>query len=616
MKARHDRHPPPVSRHERPAGPVFEPDAALRDYAAPPLEPWIETPPPAGGAGEPRPGATVPGATPVPLGVKRLIVLACVWLGFLLLLAFMPVRGARAAESGATARGTPVVPVAEATEAAASAAQGAAQRYRQFCAACHGDNRLGGSGPALLPENLSRLRKQEALQVVRDGRPATQMAPFGAVLTGDELAALVDWIYTPVVPAPHWDAADIRASRIQHHDPATLAAQPVFDADPLNLFLVVEAGDHHVSVLDGDRLTPIHRFPSRHALHGGPKFAQGGRYVFFASRDGWITKYDLWNLKVVAEVRAGINTRNVAASPDGSHVAVANYLPPTLVLLDGELNLLKVIDVADRDGKRSSRVSAVYDATPRHSFIAALKDVPEVWEISYDRAAEEIPVGFIHDHAQREGAFVPGYLNPRRTQLADPLDDFFFTQDYSELMGASREGKGQVVNLDVRKKIADLPLAGMPHLGSGITWDWQGRRVMASTNLKTAEVTVIDLASWAVVRRISIRGPGFFLRSHENSRYAFVDSMMSPADKHVLQVIDKEQLAVVHEIAGEPGRTLAHVEFTRDGRYALASLWEDDGALIVFDAQTFAEVKRLPMRKPVGKYNVWNKIMREEGTSH
>jgi hypothetical protein len=63
-------------------------------------------------------------------------------------------------------------------------------------------------------------------------------------------------------------------------------------------------------------------------------------------------------------------------------------------------------------------------------------------------------------------------------------------------------------------------------------------------------------------------------------------------------------------------KTLAHVEFTRDGRYALASLWEMDGALIVHDAQTLKEVKRIPMRKPVGKYNVFNKVTRSEGTSH
>ncbi len=491
-----------------------------------------------------------------------------------------------------------------------------AQLYQQHCAACHNPDRLGGMGPALLPENLSRLRKGEAVQVIGKGRPATQMEGFSDKLSQAEIAALADWVLTPVVPAPVWTEADIRASRIQHVDPRTLADKPVFDADPLNLFLVVEAGDHHVSVLDGDRLVPIHRFPSRFALHGGPKFAEGGRYVFFASRDGWVSKYDLWNLKMIAEVRAGINTRNVAVSPDGRHIAVANYLPNSLVLLDGDLNLLRSIPVTDQDGKRSSRVSAVYDATPRQSFIAALKDVPEVWEISYTKAAEDIPQGTIHDFQYGEGTFIPAYLNPRRILLADVLDDFFFTQDYSELMGASREGKGQVVNLDVRRKIADLPLAGMPHLGSGITWERNGRKLMASTNLKAPEVTVIDLKDWSVVKRIPTRGPGFFLRSHEASPYAFVDSMMQPDAKHILQVIDKNTLEVVKEITGEPGKTLAHVEFTRDGRYVLASLWEDDGAIIVYDARTLAEVKRLPMKKPVGKYNVWNKITRDEGTSH
>jgi len=66
----------------------------------------------------------------------------------------------------------------------------------------------------------------------------------------------------------------------------------------------------------------------------------------------------------------------------------------------------------------------------------------------------------------------------------------------------------------------------------------------------------------------------------------------------------------------EPGKTLAHIEFDRYGKYALASLWEKDGALIVFDARTLQEVKRIPMCKPVGKYNVYNKITRSSGTSH
>jgi hypothetical protein len=106
------------------------------------------------------------------------------------------------------------------------------------------------------------------------------------------------------------------------------------------------------------------------------------------------------------------------------------------------------------------------------------------------------------------------------------------------------------------------------------------------------------------------------MRSHENSRYAWVDAMMSREHKDTLLVIDKETLEIAAQLRPAPGKTLAHIEFDRYGKYALASLWEMDGALVVFDARTLEEVKRIPMRKPVGKYNVYNKITRSSGTSH
>jgi hypothetical protein len=92
--------------------------------------------------------------------------------------------------------------------------------------------------------------------------------------------------------------------------------------------------------------------------------------------------------------------------------------------------------------------------------------------------------------------------------------------------------------------------------------------------------------------------------------------MMSKEFKDTMQVIDKQTLEIVAELKPVPGKTFAHVEFTKDGKYVLASLWDMDGALIIYDAETLREVKRLPMKKPVGKYNVWNKITKSEGTSH
>lgn len=500
------------------------------------------------------------------------------------------------------------------------AAPDAAALYQQHCASCHGAERFGAMGPALLPESLARLRKPEALNVITHGRVATQMGGFAATLKPDELAALAQYIYSPVSPAPRWAEADIRASRVADAAMQGRPHKPIWSADPMNLFVVVEGGDHHVSLVDGDRFTPIHRFESRFALHGGPKFTPDGRFVFFGSRDGWITKYDLWNLVVVAEVRAGLNMRNVAVSGDGQWVMAANYLPHTLALFDADLNLVKTYAAATLDGKASSRVSAVYDATPRKSFIVALKDIPELWEISYDPKAAPIYDGLVHDYKMGEGIAKPGLHGVKRTPLDEPLDDFFFDQGYRHALGATRvkadgQPSAQVVNLDIRRKIAELPIAGMPHLGSGITFAWQGTTVLASPNLKDGALDVIDMHTWKPVRTIKTPGPGFFVRSHEASRYAWVDSMMSPTAKDTLTIIDKTTLEPVAQVR-EPGKTLAHIEFTKDGRHALASLWEMDGALIVYDATTFKEVKRLPMKKPVGKYNVWNKISRSEGTSH
>jgi len=504
--------------------------------------------------------------------------------------------------------------------ARAQAAPDAAALYRQHCAACHGEQRTGGMGPALLPESLERLRRPEALKVITQGRAATQMAGFAPALKAEEIAALAQWIYTPVSPAPTWAEADIRASRVETAGAKDLPARPSWSADPMNLFVVVEGGDHHVSLLDGDRFERMHRFASRYALHGGPKFSPEGRFVYFGSRDGWITKYDLWNLTVVAEVRAGLNMRNVAVSGDGKWIMAANYFPHTLALFDADLKLVKTYAATTADGRASSRVSAVYDATPRQSFVVALKDIPELWEISYDPKAEPLYDGLVHDYKMGEGVPKPGQFGVKRSRLDEPLDDFYFDQAYTHAFGATRpKGEGQpnaqVVNLDVRRTIARLPIAGMPHLGSGITFDWQGKRVMASPNLKDGAIDVIELESWKPVKTIRTPGPGFFMRSHEKSRFAWTDSMMSPTAKDTLTIIDKTTLEPVASVR-EPGRTLAHIEFTKDGRYALASVWEMDGALIVYDATTFKEVKRLPMSKPVGKYNVFNKITRSEGTSH
>jgi mono/diheme cytochrome c family protein len=493
----------------------------------------------------------------------------------------------------------------------------AAKLYADNCAECHGADRLGRLGPALLPENLGRMTGARAVSVVTDGRAATQMPGFADKLGKDEIAALAAFIASPLSSVPAWGAGEIEASRIIHASAPKLD-RPRFAADPMNLFVVVEAGDHHATILDGDRFEPLTRFETRFALHGGPKFTGDGRYVFFMSRDGWVSKYDLWTLTMLAEVRAGINSRNIAISRDGRHIAVANYLPHTLVMLStDDLAVEKIFDVKDRKGK-TSRVSAVYQAPSRNSFIAALKDVPEIWEVATDPNAPPVYSGLVHSHEKGMIEALPssqGLFALRRIETPEPLDDFFFDPPYRNLIGSAREGRAIVVNLNTGRDIKALDLPGLPHLGSGIAWTWNGRAVMATPLLKAGKISVLDMQDWSPVKTIETPGPGFFMRSHENTPYAWTDSMMS-AKKDTLSIIDKRTLELVRSVTPEPGKTAAHVEFDRYGRHALVSIWEDKGALVVYDAATFDEVKRIPMSRPSGKYNVWNKITFSDGTSH
>ena len=224
--------------------------------------------------------------------------------------------------------------------------------------------------------------------------------------------------------------------------------------------------------------------------------------------------------------------------------------------------------------------------------------------------------GFVHDYRD-EGPL--GYDEPfpvRVIKVPDILDDFFFDQSYEYVMGASRENDGgQVIDLVIGMKVADLELPGMPHLGSGITWERGDTTVMATPHLREGVVSIIDMKSWETLEKVTTDGPGFFLRSHENTPYLWADVFFGP-NRDVMHVIDKESLEIVKTLRPSPGQTAAHVEFDRTGEHALVSLWEQDGAVIVYDAATLEEVKRLPMVKPSGKYNVFNKITFAHGTSH
>ncbi|MEZ5863237.1 MAG: cytochrome D1 domain-containing protein [Geminicoccaceae bacterium] len=54
--------------------------------------------------------------------------------------------------------------------------------------------------------------------------------------------------------------------------------------------------------------------------------------------------------------------------------------------------------------------------------------------------------------------------------------------------------------------------------------------------------------------------------------------------------------------------TAGHVDFTQEGSHVLFSVWTDRWALVNYDAHMLAEVKRVPMRRPIGRINVHTRL--------
>jgi Cytochrome D1 heme domain len=138
---------------------------------------------------------------------------------------------------------------------------------------------------------------------------------------------------------------------------------------------------------------------------------------------------------------------------DGRWWLAARDAPPTLLLFDAEQRLVKRWPVAGRSGQTASRIAAIVDAPARRSFVVALRDVAELWEISYDPTAEDFYEGLVHDFRMGEGLPMRGFLNPRRTVLEVPLESLRIDPVSTEVIGAAGASLHRI-NLDIRRRVA------------------------------------------------------------------------------------------------------------------------------------------------------------------
>ena len=116
------------------------------------------------------------------------------------------------------------------------------------------------------------------------------------------------------------------------------------------------------------------------------------------------------------------------------------------------LTLAELARYRHRDGKTAT-VSALMDNPGRSALVVGFGDLPETWEIVYDRAAPPVLLGFVHDYRNNEAVPLPGRLTARPFVVASPTRAFAPGPVPFELARIDDSGALGVINLEVRREI-------------------------------------------------------------------------------------------------------------------------------------------------------------------
>ena len=245
--------------------------------------------------------------------------------------------------------------------------------------------------------------------------------------------------------------------------------------------------------------------------------ARGRAYA--ASADGTLTVHALPDLDVLARRRLGFTATALAVGPGSDGFLMAGGRGESaLAALSPET--LEPIHRYTMPGGRS--VSALLAVPERRRFVVAFEDVPEAWEIAWNRDAPPVLLGYVHDYRNDEAVPLPGRITPRPFKLASPTRALVAGPDPWEPMRIDAAGRAGVLNLDVRREIERLPEALSIDAARTAPWRAGTPRgwMVAAEGADTLEV--VESGRWSPRRIARLPGEALALTSEGGSPGATV----------------------------------------------------------------------------------------------
>lgn len=355
------------------------------------------------------------------------------------------------------------------------------------------------------------------------------------------------------------------------------------------LIIVVEKDAEKLLFIDGTTHENVGRIHDIGFQPHTSVFSPDAKFMYIISRDGWLTKISLDDLSIIKTISVGENSRGTALTEDGKYVAVGNYEPGNVVVLDAaSMEVLKTIPLTgEKDGETvESRAGALVENGQK--IIVALKDLTSVWVIDTDKDFE------VTNKFWGIGGEVPA------------LHDGYLTPEGKHFIVSSQGSKtAWVLDTETMEPIAEVETGDTPHTGPGATW---GKTTYVPA-LGEGLITAINTETWEVEASIETGGPGLFIRSYPRDPsypYIWADTAFGDNNDEIY-VIDARVNEIVKTIRPVPGESSWHPEFTLDGNFVYI-VSQTANEVEVYDAHTFEIVKRIEADTPSAVSNVGLRI--------
>lgn len=300
--------------------------------------------------------------------------------------------------------------------------------------------------------------------------------------------------------------------------------------------------------------------------HATMKFKDKFGYVL--ARDGYISKVDVNSNKLVKKVKVGKS--GIGITFIGNYIAIVNYDPNSVVILDQDLNVLETINTSSRN---------VGVKTYKNFLIFSLMDSNQIWILDANKKFEVVKkfenIGNLpFDALIKDNKYVVGFFNEAAVGILD-IDKL----EYKKIVLKDREN-----NLVYK----------VPHFGY---WGVVDNKAIVPI-VADKKLLVIDLETMSPINEIKLKGNPVFAAMSPDKKELVVN--YSGDYENYISFINLTDYQIKKEL--EVGKRVMHLRYSLNSQKLFVSTYFDN-SLRVYSSKDTSLLKTYKVATPSGIFS-------------